>query len=57
MSNDKKPLNEGYRPERIEKGYQPAKPLSQPDGPKPQGGYQPTTGHGTNPTSNPPGRE
>ena len=54
MSNDKKPINEGYIPKKIEKGYQPAKPAPHPTGdPKPQGGYIPTTNSGDNPTNNP----
>jgi len=57
MTNDRKPLNEGYQPQRIEKGYQPAKTPSHQEGPNPQGGYQPTTSEGDNPTNNPPGRE
>lgn len=56
MSNDKKPINEGYIPQKIDKGYQPAKPAPQTTGdPKPQGGYIPTTSGGDNPT--PPGDE
>lgn len=54
MSNEKKPVNEGYIPQEIEKGYQPAKPAPQPTGdPNPQGGYIPTTSGGDNPTNNP----
>lgn len=57
MSNDKKPLNEGYRPQHVEKGYQPSKTPSQHDGHGPvHGGYQPTS-QGDNPSNNPPGRE
>lgn len=53
MSNDKKPINEGYIPKKIEKGYQPAKPAQQPPtDPNPQGGYIPTS-KGDNPTNNP----
>ena len=32
MSDDKKPINKGYVPQKIEKGYQPAKPAPQPTG-------------------------
>lgn len=54
MSDGKKSINEGYVPQIIEKGYQPAKPVPQPTGdPKPQGGYVPTTSGGDNPTNNP----
>lgn len=54
MSNDKKTINEGYTPEKMEKGYQPAKPTPQPTGdPTPQTGYIPTTNGGDNPSSNP----
>lgn len=53
MSDGKKPINEGYVPQKIEKGYQPAKPAPQPTGdPKPQSGYTPTSS-GDNPTNNP----
>ncbi|MCH8501889.1 MAG: hypothetical protein LAT77_08280 [Aliidiomarina sp.] len=54
MSNENKPINEGYTPQKTEKGYQPAKPAGDP---KPQGGYVPTTSGGDNPTNNPPGDE
>ncbi len=51
MIDEKRPINEGYTPQKIEKGYQPA---TQPTGdPKPQGGYVPTTSGGDNPTNNP----
>lgn len=54
MSNDRKPINEGYIPKKIERGYQPAKPVPQPTGdPKPQGGYVPTSSEGDNPANNP----
>lgn len=54
MSDDKKIINEGYIPRKIEKGYQPAKPAPQLTGdPKPQGGYVPTTSSGDNPTNKP----
>lgn len=57
MTNEKRPINEGYTPEKIEKGYQPA---TQPTGdPKPQSGYVPATSGGDNPANNPtpPGEE
>jgi len=58
MSNEKKTINEGYIPVKIDKGYQPSKPPSQPNGdPKPHGGYVPTSSGGDNPTNNPPGDE
>ena len=61
MSKDRKPINEGYQPQTIKKGYQPATPAHIPTGdPKPQGGYQPT-GTGDNPANvpkpTPPGDE
>jgi hypothetical protein len=47
MPDKKKQLNEGYKPEKIEKGYQPTKPKEVPArDSKPLGGYQPTTGSG-----------
>lgn len=53
MSDDKKPIYEGYIPQKIEKGYQPTKPAPQPTGdPQPQSGYVPTSG-GDNPTNKP----
>ena len=57
MTDEKRPINEGYVPQKIEKGYQPA---TQPTGdPKPQSGYVPTTSGGDNPANNPtpPGEE
>lgn len=55
MSDDKKPINEDYIPEKIEKGYQPVKSPVLPTGdPLPQNGYIPTTSGGENPTNNPP---
>lgn len=57
MSNEKRPLSEGYRPSHVEKGYQPSTTPSQQGGQGPaQGGYQPAT-EGDNPSNNPPGRE
>lgn len=54
MSDGKKPINEGYVPQKIDKGYQPAKPPPKPTGnPKPQSGYIPTTGSGENSTNKP----
>jgi hypothetical protein len=53
MSN-KKPLNEGYRPQKVEKGYQPAQ---QPNKGLAQDGYQPTTSQKpatSQPPANPP---
>ncbi|RXK88786.1 hypothetical protein EST62_01570 [Chlorobaculum sp. 24CR] len=47
MPDNKKPINEGWKPEKIDKGYQPAKPKEVPIGDsKPLGGYQPTTSSG-----------
>lgn len=41
-------------PDKLEKGYQPAKPAKDPGHkPQPDGGYQPTQ-QGDNPTSVPP---
>lgn len=59
MSAEKNRIIEGYKPEKIEKGYQPTKPSHIPTGdPKPQSGYQPTS-TGDNPANNPtpPGEE
>ncbi|EKO3677766.1 MULTISPECIES: hypothetical protein [Gammaproteobacteria] len=57
---DSKPINEGYIPQRNERGYQPVKPspIPQPTG-EPQSGYIPTSGSGGNPTNTPtpPGEE
>ena len=51
MTDEKRPINEGYVPQKIEKGDQPA---TQPTGdPKPQSGYVPTTSGGDNPSNNP----
>lgn len=52
MSNDKKPSNEGYTPQKKNNGYQPGGPAQQPGDPKPQSGYVPTGG-GENPTNKP----
>lgn len=58
MSDRKKPINEGYIPTKIEKGYLPSMPAPLPTGdPEPQSGYVPTTSGGDNPTNNPPGEE
>ncbi|MGY0561185.1 hypothetical protein ACW7G2_10770 [Luteimonas sp. A277] len=57
MTKDRKPSNEGYRPEYVEKGYRPSKAPSE-DGKGPaQGGYQPEKGRGDNPANNPPGKD
>lgn len=54
MSNEKRPINEGYIPKDVEKGYQPATPIPIPTGdPRPQSGYIPTQSGGDNPTNNP----
>jgi hypothetical protein len=51
MSNNKKPLPEGYQPQDYEKrGYQPQ--VDTPNEPKPQSGYTPT-GSGDNPKKPP----
>lgn len=58
MTN-KKQTDEGYVPQKIEKGYQPQNPVAQPTGdPEPQGGNVPTS-TGDNPTNipTPPGDE
>lgn len=56
--NDKNKLRqEGYRPQLLEKGYKPTQLPSNDQIPKPQSGYQPLTGHGTNPTDIPPGKK
>ncbi len=49
MTDERKPINEGYQP--LKKGYQPESP-SPPSKP-PESGYQPTTGHGDNPSNRP----
>lgn len=53
MSEEKKPINEGYQPQEFKKGYQPLNPcdLPKPD-PTPQDGYQPASS-GENPTNQP----
>ena len=51
MADGRKPIHEGYRPEKLEKGYQPSKPPSNGSGI--QGGYQPTVSTGENPTNTP----
>lgn len=56
MTEDRKPLNEGYRPEYFEKGYQPSKTPRESEQSNPQGGYQPTS-EGDNPANSPPGKE
>jgi len=58
MTEEKRPLNEGYQPQTIEKGYQPAAPTLPAHDPPPQGGYQPTS-QGDNPANipAPPGDE
>lgn len=54
MPKDQKQINEGYIPQKIEKGYQPAKQTIQSiDEPNIQGGYIPTTSGGGNPTNVP----
>ncbi len=50
MGDKEKQINEGYSPETIEKGYQPAKPDSTTT--KPDGGYVPA-GTGDNPANVP----
>ena len=52
MSNEKKPLKEGYQPQDQGRGYQP-QPQEDTFIEQIQGGYTPTTGHGDD-TSNPP---
>lgn len=59
MSEEKQKIIEAYKPEKIERGYQPAKPQAIPTcDPEPQGGYQPASS-GDNPanTPAPPGDE
>lgn len=54
MVDEKRPINEGYIPRNVERGYQPA---TQPTGdPAPQSGYVPVNSGGDNPanTSTPP---
>jgi len=49
----KEHINDGYVPQKIDEGYQPQKPVTQPTGdPKPQGGYVPTSS-GDNPANTP----
>lgn len=46
MSNEKKQLNEGYKPsDKVERGYQP-KDNVRPIGSEPQGGHQPVENKG-----------
>ena len=47
MTDHKRPLNEGYVPQREQRGYQPT---PQPD-PNPSYGYSPTESSGDHPTS------
>ena len=58
MTKEKQLINDGYVPQKVEKGYQPQVPVTQPTGdPEPQGGYVPTS-TGDNPTNDtPPGNE
>jgi hypothetical protein len=57
VTKDRKPLNEGYRPQHVEKGYKPSKvPSDDGQGPA-QGGYQPEKSQGDNPSNNPPGKD
>jgi hypothetical protein len=57
MNNDRKPLNEGYKPTGFEKGYQPSSPTNPGSLDKVNGGYQPVN-QGGNPANNtPPGKE
>tara|TARA_R110001599_G_C12043752_1_gene641423 strand:+ start:671 stop:853 length:183 start_codon:yes stop_codon:yes gene_type:complete len=54
MSNDKKTINEGYIPQKGDRGYQPSKPVPKPSGdPTFTNGYIPTTSGGDNPTNKP----
>ena len=57
MTDEKRPINEGYVPEKIDKGYQPSTQTEGELGPR--YGYIPTTSGGDNPTNNrsPPGDE
>lgn len=60
MSDQPTIVREGYRPTKVEKGYQPREPKPIPvpiptGDPTPLGGYQPTS-EGDNPP-NPPGEE
>jgi len=53
MSKDKN-INEGYVPQKQEKGYKPITPDPKPsDQPQPNSGYVPTQSGGDNPTNNP----
>jgi len=47
MTDEKKPIQEGYQP--VKRGYQPTTPVK----PDFEGGYQPTTSEGDNPANEP----
>lgn len=54
MASDNRTTNEGYIPQKLERGYQPARPVPQTtDNSKPQNGYVPTTSGSDHPTNNP----
>ncbi|GGE42346.1 hypothetical protein GCM10007421_15610 [Halopseudomonas oceani] len=57
MVDEKRTINEGYVPEKVERGYQPATQTTGDS--KPKSGYVPATSGGDNPTndSSPPGDE
>lgn len=54
MTDERRIIREGYQPGKVEKGYQPSKPLPS-ETQKPKDGYQPTNQQ-SNP-ANPPGKE
>lgn len=54
MQDKSKLINEGYRPDVVERGYQPR--TTEPARDPVQGGYQPTS-QSDNPTNTPPGEE
>lgn len=54
MPENKQQINDGYKPEKVERGYQPSKPKEEATGEtKPLSGYTPTTGTGGGPVNNP----
>ncbi|HEY2344320.1 MAG TPA: hypothetical protein VGH80_00405 [Xanthomonadaceae bacterium] len=56
MTNKRHDLAEGYIPQKVDKGYQPAKQGDQSSPMKPDGGYQPEKQSGTQ-SKPPPGKE
>lgn len=53
MSDREKTINEGYKPGKVDKGYQPSQQPSTPTESPAHGGYIPTRSGGDNPSNNP----